>query len=152
MNAQKLLATFLALVFVGAGVAQAGPAVGTPKARGDFGAYGATRSYARSGSANRYYAPAPVVVNAPAAAPETQVAQAPAEGQRFSIAPSADAAATTDPCPQTAAAPEAGRRYSYAPEAAETAPRTYVSRARTRVESAPLWSLPKTDPRKFNSH
>ncbi|HMP06098.1 MAG TPA: hypothetical protein PJ982_07095 [Lacipirellulaceae bacterium] len=164
MNARNLLASMLAVALLGVGIAQAAPAVGTAKARGDYrpGALGTTRdpgygsTYARRAPGYRSY-------NAPVAAvPRPMIAQAPAEGRRFSYAPSAAGTATTVPCPEASVVPQAGRRYSHAPEATVAptptvaAPRAYsggssFNRAPARSGSKPLWALPKTDPRKFNA-
>lgn len=168
MLARNLMASSLALLLLGATVADARPAIGTAKARGDYrpGAYSVQRdsgyrsTYARRAPAYRSYA-APVIVGAPATAPAPAVAQAPTEARRFSYAPAAGAAVTATPCPPAVTAPEAGRRYSYAPAEASAAPVTTAPRAysggpsysprRSASPSRGLWSLPKTDPRKFNS-
>jgi len=163
MNARRTFVLSLAIVLTAAATAQAGPGIGTPKARGEFGGYGwvspgSTRSAYRAPTAYR----APVVVeSAPAI-----VAEAPAEGRRFSYAPS-DQAVTSNPCPpvqtpSTAPMVESGRRYSYAPtpEATVTqsapSPRAYYSTPSysTGGRSGPgvdRWALPKTDPRKYST-
>jgi hypothetical protein len=168
MNARKLFASMLAVAVLGVSIAQAAPAIGTAKARGDYrpGAYSAQRSsgyrsaFARRAPVYRSHS-APVV-----ASPSPMVAQAPAEGRRFSYAPSTGAV-TTNPCPPVATVPQASRRYSYAPEATvapaptvasapTVTPRAYTGgssyyRAPSRSSSTPLWALPKTDARKFNA-
>lgn len=171
MNARNLFASLLALLLIGASFAEARPAVGTAKARGVYNGFSAPRSgrsMARSRPTYRYRfstpaAPsAPMIVRAPAAAATTpQVAQAPAEGRRYSYAPATGGAVTTSSCPM-ATVPQAGRRYSYAP--AETtvapapsyAPRAYSSRPSYSGRSRggptnPNFPLLKTDPRKYNT-
>ncbi|HMO86767.1 MAG TPA: hypothetical protein PKC18_17800 [Lacipirellulaceae bacterium] len=169
MNARNLVASLLALLVLGAGIAEARPTVGTPKARGaynEFSAPRSVRSMARSRPSYRYrYSTptspsAPMIVQAPTAAPMTpQVAQALAEARRYSYAPATGGAVTTSPCPTTTV-PQAGRRYSYAPSetsvapAPTYAPRAYSSRpsfsGRSRGGStSPNFPLPKTDPRKY---
>ena len=171
MNARNLVASFLALLMLGASFAEARPAVGTAKARGvynEFSAPRSGRSMARSRPSYRYRystpaAPsAPMIVQAPAAAPTTpQVAQAPAEARRYSYAPATGAAVTTSPCPTTTV-PHAGRRYSYAPAESSVAPapmyapRAYSSRPSYSGRSSgrstnPNFPLLKTDPRKYNT-
>ena len=168
MNARRILTLFVVLAVTAASMAQAGPGVGTNKARGIYSGGGWTsQGVARSQAGYRYRAPA-TYYQAPAvqAAPAPMVAQAPADGRRFSYSPSA-AATSSVPCPQgqvTASAPavDGARRFSYepAPEATvapATAPatRAYSSRpsylgrsgGRPAVER---WALPKTDLRKFN--
>ena len=167
MNARKVFLLILAISLVGPSFGQAGEALGTAKARGDFRPYSqaqqsATRSVRRSQPAYRYSAPrsAPVIVESPVIreVPGPIVAQAPvAEARRFSQAPAAekDATATSNqPCPQTsatAAPSSSGRRYSYAPAPASSGNYSRSFSGNSGRSSAPTWSLPKTDPRKFNS-
>lgn len=168
MNARKVFLLVLAISLVGPSVGQAGQALGTAKARGDFRPYGqaqqsVSRSVRRSQPAYRYSAPrsAPVIVESPviSAVPGPVVAQAPVtEARRFSHAPAAEkeAAATSSkkPCPQTTAtvAPSSsGRRYSYAPatEYSGSSVRRYAGNSGR--SSRPAWSLQKTDPGKYNT-
>jgi hypothetical protein len=164
MNARNLFASTLAFAVLGIGMVQAAPAIGTAKARGDYRP-GAYRTQRDSGYRSTYVRNAPVYRNYSApvfVAQRPIVAQAPAEGRRFSYAPSAAGAVTTTPCPQSTVVPPAGRRYSYAPEATKApaptvaAPRAYsggstACRAPAGSSTKPLWALPTTDPRKFNS-
>ncbi len=167
MNARRILTLFVVLAVTAASVAQAGPAVGTNKARGIYSgggweSTGAARSRTAYRAPARYYQ-APAVV----AAPAPMVAQAPAEGRRFSYAPSTPATSSV-PCPQgqaTASAPatDGARRFSYEPEPEATvapaptaAPRVYSSRPSTSGRSgsrstADRFPLLKTDPRKYNT-
>lgn len=162
MNASRTFTSVIVFGLLGATVAQAGPVIGTAKARGDYGSnFGRVQS-SSSWSGVRYRAP--VVRSAPAyASPApTVVAQAPAEGRRYSYAPegsvSPPAPVAANPCPPDATV-ESGRRYSYAPApAVETTPavRSYqpaYSRpaVQSRAAGRDLWALPKTDARKYNS-
>ena len=169
MNARKVFLLILAISLVGPSVGQAGEALGTAKARGDFQALSqANRSIdslrvRRSQPAYRYSAPrsAPVIVESPVIrdVPGPVVAQAPvAEARRFSQAPVAEqeAAATSNnkPCPQataTAAPSSSGRRYSYAPAPASSGNYSRSYSGNSGRSSIPTWSLPKTDSRKYNS-
>jgi hypothetical protein len=163
----KTLSTLMVLGLIGIGTVQAGPVIGTAKARGDYSSnLGQSRSYSSQARSSYRYA-TPMVRTAPPAqyrqaAPPVAVAQAPAEGRRYSYAPQASQPATTAPCPAAnSAAPEATRRYSYQPApAVEPAP-THVDRQPGYVQGGgsssrnrsgrDLWSLPKTDPRKYSS-
>lgn len=165
MNARTLFASFLALATLGVSVAAAGPTIGTAKARGDYRGWNATqsqRSVARSRPAYQYRAPAmqsaPMIVQSPAT-PAPLLAQAPVESRRFSYAPSPENDAVAgSPCAPSAAAPQDGRRYSYDPSESADAPTVSAPRAysgnsgytRSRSNTVERWSLPKTDPRKFN--
>jgi hypothetical protein len=157
MNAKKTLGLSLLLVFATVAVAAAAP--GTNKARGIYsgGGWESSGGPAR----HRYTQSAPATYRAPieraAAAP--QVAQAPAEGRRFSYAPADQVVAS--PCPPVTTA-DSGRRFSYAPSTAAvatpqaSAPRMYYSRpsystGRSSSGHRDLWALPKTDPRKYSS-
>lgn len=139
----------VALLFVSA-IAQAAPDAGA-KARGDVNNFYAPHRGAVV--AQRYVAPAPAAVPAPA------LAQAEVQRRAFSAEPQAakEAApqgqwrkdrcgnwyhvqATTDE-PATAAVEGVRKSYSYEP--AVTVP------TQTRGSRAPLYLLPKTDPRKF---
>jgi hypothetical protein len=168
MNARKTFFLSLAVALTAVSATQAGPVVGTNKARGDFSRGGwemQSGRAARSQPAYRYSAP---VYRAPAiqTAPAPMVAQAPEEGRRFSYAPSTPAAAGV-PCPPAqaqATTVEEARRFSYAPStetavapSVEPAPRIYSSprpsysaggRSRLSVER---WALPKADPRKYST-
>jgi hypothetical protein len=157
MNATRILSAALLLGALGASLAHAAPAVGTAKARGDYGANFGTAPSSSGWSRTHYVAPtrsAPAVV-APA---PTAVAQAPQEVRRFSYAPQAPAATSAPtPCPPATQA-VSGRRYSYAPApAVESAPvvRSYQPAYRSSRRSTgghrDLWALPKTDPRKYSS-
>ena len=163
MNARNLFTTLFAAALLGASTAQAWAAVGTAKARGDYrpGAYKVQRD---SGNRTTYARRAPVYRSTTApvvASPTPMVAQAPAEGRRFSYAPATNDAVAGTPCPSTATVPQDGRRYSYAPAEASASPTVSAPRvygggsgySRSRSSSGPkgLWALPKTDPRKFNS-
>lgn len=167
MNAHYLFAPFLALATLGVSIAIAGPTIGTAKARGDYRSWNATqsqRSVARSRPAYQYRAPAmqsaPVIVQSQAPVSSApQLAQAPEEARRFSYAPAPENAAVAgSPCAPTTTPPQSGRRYSYAPaEPADaptvSAPRAYSGNSgytRSRSNTVDRWSLPKTDPRKFN--
>ena len=138
-------------------VAAAAAAPGTNKARGIY-----SRGGWESGGGparHRYSQRAPATYNAPIvrSVEAPQVAQAPAEGRRFSYAPSGQV--VTSPCPP--ATVDSGRRYSYAPSTPavapqSTAPRMYYSQpsyssGRRSSGHRDLWALPKTDPRKYNS-
>lgn len=167
MNAKLMFHSLLAFGLLGAAVAQAGPVIGTAKASGDYGSsFGQSRTYSsRARSGYRYSAP--LVRTAPPAQyqqahPPVAVAQAPAEGRRFSYqpAPAATAAPTASaPCGAKATtAPETGRRYSYQPEpSVESAPAQQPSYGQSEVNRShssggrDLWLLPKTDPRKYSS-
>jgi len=167
MYAKKLLSTLVALGLIGVSVAQAGPVIGTAKARGDYGAnWGQSRSYSsRSRSSYRYAAPI-VRTGQPAQyrqmAPSAVVAQAPVEGRRYSYKPTVDTESASAPC--AAAAPAASqqtRRYSYQPSPrADVAPIQVYRQPNYGHDSAnssrnrggrELWALPKTDPRKYSS-
>ena len=152
MNARKSFALTLMLAMVAATAAQAGPTIGTPKARGVFGGYGWTQS----GPARSRYR-APMVYQTPAAAAASvATAQAPADARRYSYAPSAPAVGVCPPvnAPTTAVPAEGGRRHSYAPAAEVTpAPRMYYSQPGYSRSGGSIdrWKLQKTDPRKYNS-
>ena len=168
MYAKNLLSTLMALGLIGISTAQAGPVIGTAKARGDYSPnWGQSRSYSsRGGSSYRYAMPA--VRTAPPAqyrqaAPPAEVAQATTEGRRYSYQPTVPAAPSASaPCVAVAPAdPDPTRRYSYEPApTAEPAPAqahrqpSYgyggVSSSRSRG-GRDLWALPKTDPRKYSS-
>jgi hypothetical protein len=163
MNSRRIAMLSLVIGSLAVGTAMAGPVIGTAKARGDFGSFGReTQEVTRSRPAYSYRAPA--TYNAPAvqSAPAPMVAQAPEAGRRFSYAP-ATPSVTGGPCPQaqthaSAPAVESARRYSYAPSESADAPTASVPRSysgnsgytRSRSSSVDRWSLPKTDPRKFN--
>lgn len=167
MNAKLMIHSLLALGLLGAAVAQAGPVIGTAKARGDYSSdAGQSRSYsARARSGYRYSSP--MVRTAPPAQyrsvnPPVAVAQAPVEGRRYSYQPAPAAAAAqsaSTPCGvTTTAAPETGRRYSYQPEpSVQSTPAHQPSYGHSGVNRSPsrggreLWALPKTDPRKYSS-
>jgi hypothetical protein len=168
MNASKLIALFLAISVMAPSVVQAGQALGTAKARGDFRPFAEAnrsvgRSVTRSRPVYRYSAPrtAPVIVrSAPVIREEAGavIAQAPVEARRFSQAPAAEnkSAATTsaNPCQgnSTAAAPSSsGRRYSYAPAPASSGNYSRSFSGNSGRSNIPTWSLPKTDSRKYNS-
>lgn len=130
-----------------AGTAVAGNVIGTEKARGHFGGNGWTqmhagRRHANDGQRAVRYASRPVVVQstiaAPVAAP-TAVAQAPAEGRRFSYAPTTGAAASQ---PAATVPPVAVQSTVMQPS---------YYHAPTRHHSADKWALQKTDPRKYSS-
>ena len=160
MNSRKIVMLSLVIGSLAAGTAMAGPVIGTAKARGDFGSFGReTQQVTRSRAASSYRAPATYSAPAVQTAPAPMVAQAPEAGRRFSYAPSV----TGSPCPQTQAlanapAVESARRYSYAPSETADAPTVSAPRAysgnsgytRSRSNTVDRWSLPKTDPRKFN--
>ena len=172
MNVRKTLILSFVFALAAVSAAQAGPTIGTAKARGDYRGWNATqsqRSVARSRPAYQYRAPAmqssPMIARAPAAvSPAPQVAQAPVASRRFSYAPATDNEAgagvvTGSQCGQTAVAPKSGRRFSYSPEPsvapAVSAPRAFsggsgYSPSRRGSATVDRWALPKTDPRKFN--
>jgi hypothetical protein len=152
------------MTLVAPSLAQAGQPLGTAKARGDYRPYwqaqqSTSLSVRRSQPAYRYEAPvivrsAPVIREAPSAV----VAQAPAPDttRRFSQAPASEneAVSTSSPCPGSTAVasqPTSGRRYSYAPapQYSGNPVRRYSSNVGRR--GGPNWSLPKTDPGKYNS-
>jgi hypothetical protein len=156
MNARGILG--LSTLIVLTMVAAAAAAPGTNKARGVYNRGGwesgggpARHRYTQRAPATIYHAPIVRSLEAP------QVAQAPAEGRRFSYAPSGQVVAS--PCPPVTV--DNGRRYSYAPSTPavtppSTAPRTYYSQpiyssGRPSSGHRDLWALPKTDPRKYNS-
>ena len=167
MYAKTLLSTLVVLGLVGISTVQAGPVIGTAKARGDYSSnLGQSRSYASRSRSSYGYA-TPMVRTAPPAqyrqaAPPVAVAQAPVEARRYSYdpAPTAEHAASAPCGGVTTAAPEGARRYSYQPApTVEPAPAVSqqpsydhggVSSSRNR-SGRELWSLPKTDPRKYSS-
>ena len=154
MNSRRIVLLSLVIGLLAVGTAAAAPAIGTAKARGDYGSFG--RETHRVTRSRPVYRSAPTMQTAPA----PMVAQAPEDARRFSYAPPVPAT-TRVPCPQApAAAPivDGTRRYSYAPESAGIAPaaRTYSPRPSYsgksgRRSSVERWALPKTDPRKFNN-
>lgn len=167
MYAKMSLSMLLVLGLISVSTVQAGPVIGTAKARGDYSSnLGQSRSYAsRSRSSYRYSTP--MVRTAPPAqyrevAPPTAVAQAPVEARRYSYSPApATAHAASAACGAvTTTAPEGTRRYSYQP-APTVEPAPAMSRqssyghgggtASPNRSSRELWSLPKTDPRKYSS-
>lgn len=167
MNAKLMFHSVLALGLMGAALAEAGPVIGTAKARGDYSSnFGQSRGYSsRAQSGYRYSAP--IVRTAPPAQyrpanPPVVVAQAPVEARRFSYQPAPAATATpssSSPCgAATTAAPETGRRYSYQPAPSAQPAQSYqpsygdsgVNRSQSRG-GRDLWALPKTDPRKYSS-
>jgi hypothetical protein len=173
MNVRKTLILSFVVALAAVSAAQAGPTIGTAKARGDYRGWNTTqsqRSVTRSRPAYQYRAPAmqssPMIARTPAAvAPAPQIAQAPVESRRFSYAPATDNAAGArvvagSPCAPAAATPQSGRRFSYSPTEpsvapAVSAPRVYsggsgYSRSRRGSATVDRWALPKTDPRKFN--
>jgi hypothetical protein len=155
MNASKLMALFVAISVMAPSFAEAGQPLGPPKARGDFRPYweanrSVARSITRSRPVYRYSAPqsAPVIVRSAPVIHEEEgaiIAQAPVEARRFSQAPAAENAPAVQPAPTTSSA---GRRYSYAPSTGSPM-RSYSGNVGR--SSQPTWSLPKTDPRKFNA-
>jgi hypothetical protein len=163
MNSRRIAMLSLVIGSLAAGTAMAGPVIGTAKARGDFGSFGQeTHGVTRSRPAYSYRAPATYSAPAVQSAPAPMVAQAPEAGRRFSYAP-ATPSVTGRPCAQAqapASAPtvDSARRYSYAPSESAAAPTVSAPRAysgnfgytRNRSSSVDRWSLPKTDPRKFN--
>lgn len=164
MNSRRIAMLSLVVCSLAAGTAVAGPVVGTAKARGDFGNFGReTQHVTRSRPVYSYRAPAAYSVPAVQTAPAPMVAQAPEAGRRFSYAPSPTGCGC--PSAQTpAGAPpvDSARRHSYAPTtesnvapAVEPSARTYnarpsYSRGSQGRATTDRWSLPKTDPRKFN--
>jgi hypothetical protein len=169
MNAFRQVATALLILAVQAGVAGATPAVGTAKARGDYrpGAWAnlsdGGSSYSRGNSYRGFVGPvAPRTMAAPSVSVPS-VATAPVETRRLSYAPPVTAApksapVATDHCgrtiaPATLAAPQS--RNSYAPVAAPASQASpaasYTPRYSVRGSgrSVELWTLPKTDPRKY---
>ena len=168
MYAKKLLSTLMALGLIGISAAQAGPVIGTAKARGDYSPnWGQSRGYSSPSRSSYRYA-TPAVRTAPPAqyrqvAPPAQVAQATTGERRYSYKPAVAAEPTTSaPCGTVSSAtPDPARRYSYEPApTAEPAPAqahrqsSYgqggVSSSRSRG-GRDLWALPKTDPRKYSS-
>jgi hypothetical protein len=161
MNA-KFTALFVAITLLAPSFSQAGQAIGTAKARGDYGNYqsqGSTPRWANQARSNyRNSAPrysAPVVREVPS----TAIAQAPVEARRFSQAPAVKnnqpaVAANAKPCRESApvaSQPSSGRRYSNSPAPASTGNFSRSYSSNSGRSSAPTWSLPKTDSRKFNS-
>jgi hypothetical protein len=168
MNARKVFLLILAISLIGPSVGQAGQAIGTAKARGDFRPFAeanrsTARSVTRSRPVYRYSAPqsAPVIVrSAPVIreVPGPVVAQAPTTdaARRFSQAPASEngAVSTAKPCPErapVASQPSSGRRYSYAPAPTSSGNYSRSYSGNSGRSSAPTWSLPKTDSRKYNS-
>ena len=172
MNSRKVisLSAMFALTLIGA-MGTATAAVNNMTASGGFrpmnsGSWSGGRS--RSANYHRAYAyRAPATVRPQIASSATQVAQAPSEGRRFSYAPSTGQAVSSGcgaaVAPSTATVTESARRFSYAPttdgavQAAPMAP-SYSSPSHgrrgmssSRSATPELWSLPKTDPRKFGS-
>lgn len=164
MNSRRIAMLSIIIGSLAAGTATAGPVIGTAKARGDFGSFGReTHSATRSRSVYSHRAPA--IYSAPTVqtAPAPMVAQAPEAGRRFSYAPAANGCGhPQSQAPASAPAVDSARRHSYAPTtesnvspAVEPSTRTYNARpsysggnrGRSTVDR---WSLPKTDPRKFN--
>ncbi len=157
MNASKLIALFLAISVMAPSLGQAGQALGTAKARGDFRSYSqaqrsVARSVTRSRPAYRYSAPrsAPMIVESPVirAVPGPVVAQAPVEGRRFSQAPATENQAPATPSPTTSSA---GRRYSYAPAPQYSGSPVRRYSGDSEQSGRPTWSLPKTNPGKYNA-
>ncbi len=128
-----------------ASTALAGNVIGTEKSRGHIGGNGWTqmhegRHHANYGERAVRYESRPVIVQSTAAAPApTAVAQAPAEGRRFSYAPTTDAATSQ---PATTSPP-------LVVQSTATQPSYY--HAATHHLSADKWALQKTDPRKYSS-
>ncbi len=126
-----------------ASAAMAGNVIGTEKARGHIGGYGWTQLHEgrhhvnRGSQAVRYQSQPMVVQSAPSTAP-TQVAQAPAEGRRFSYAPSTDSAASAPPA-------------SIAPSGAPTRSMQPTYSRSTHQGHVDKWALQKTDSRKYSS-
>ncbi|BBO33680.1 hypothetical protein [Lacipirellula parvula] len=129
--------------------AMAGQVIGTEKARGHFGGGGWTQLHEGRHHVNRGYTVArqsaqPVVVQsaisaAPAAPAPAAVAQAPAEGRRFSYAPTPQATASSQPA---TAVPSIERSTTVQP--------TYSS-GRYHRAHVDKYALQKTDPRKYSS-
>lgn len=168
MYAKKMLSTLAALGLIGISTAQAGPVIGTAKARGDYSSnWGQSRSYA-SRSRSPYRSATPLVRTVPPAqyrqvARPEEVAQVPTVGRRYSYKPivAAEPTAST-PCATAApATPDLARRYSYEPapmaEPAPTQAYRQPSYGHGGVGSSrnqggrDLWALPKTDPRKYSN-
>ena len=128
-----------------AGTALAGNVVGTEKSRGHIGGNGWTqmhegRHHVNYGQRAVQYESRPVIVQSTAAAPTpTAVAQAPAEGRRFSYAPTTDATVSQ---PATTAPPVVVQ---------STVAQPSYYHATTRHHSADKWALQKTNPRKYSS-
>ena len=129
-----------------AGTAMAGNVIGTEKARGHIGGYGWTqlhegRHHVNRGSHAVRYQSQPMVVQSTAATPApatAEVAQAPAEGRRFSYAPSTDVAASS---PAATVAPSSAPAVIVQPSYSRSTHHSHVDK----------WALQKTDPRKYSS-
>ena len=164
MNVRRVfyLATVSALTSLGS-LAPANAAVNNTTASGGFRPMSAGQqtvaSSHGSGVRRAYHAPTNYQ---PSIAPQTEVAQTPAEGRRFSYAPSTSAV-PGNPCgavnpPSTARQADSNRRFSYEPnspvESAPLAP-TYHSQPRysrsaaSRPAKVEPWQMQKTDPRKY---
>lgn len=162
MNAKALLSSLVIASLFGVCVGQAAP-IGTAKARGDFRSFSQAQ-HSRSSRAMQRYG-SPIVSIAPAqrqAAFAPRVVQAPGEVRYFTSTPSVGA---DQPCPQTLdsvniGAVDSESRRAPLPAAASVpvvgASREFCSRptyapGRGSRGNVDLWSLPKTDARKFNS-
>jgi hypothetical protein len=148
MNTYKGLILSAVIGSMFASSAFAGQVIGTEKARGHFGGGGWTQLHEGRHHVNRGYrvvgrSEQPVVVQsaisaAPAAPAPAAVAQAPAEGRRFSYAPTPQATASSQPA---TAAPSIERA---------TVQPTYSS-GHYRRAHVDKYALQKTDPRKYSS-
>lgn len=167
MNARTLFTMSVVIALLGSTAVQAGQAVGTAKARGDYRSF--SKAYHMVSQSRPVYRcrpmstqSAPVAVNSSPTtqpAPAQATAKAPMVTRRFSEAPSTENQATTasstnlSPAASTAPqAPASVRRYSYAPAPAYSGYQTrrYMSNS-THSEHA-VWPLPKADPNKYHVH
>ena len=154
MNTYKGLILSAVIGSMLASSALAGQVIGTEKARGHFGGGGWTQLHEGRHHVNRGYhvvrhSAQPVVVQstisaAPAATAPVAVAQAPAEGRRFSYAPTP--AATVQPAPASlpASAPPSIERSTVAQP-------MYSSGGHNHRQHVDKYALQKTDPRKYSS-
>jgi len=161
MNAKALLSSLVIASLFGVSLGQAAP-IGTAKARGDFRSFSQAQHARSSRPVHRYGAP--IVTVAPSqrqAASAPQVVQAPGEVRYFTSTPSVG---TDQPCPQlldSAAVGPVDTEHRRSPAPAASAPvigssREFCSRSTYAPGSngrgnVNLWSLPKTDARKYNS-
>jgi hypothetical protein len=149
MNATKSIAMVIALTILAPSIGLAREALGTAKARRDYSSFQLqrrTNCLIVRPQTTYYRYSVPVVREVPSEA----IAQAPAEGRRFSQAPAVESSNPLSEAATVTTQPSE-RRYSYAPDV-QTGVRP-VQRYSGKVggNSQPLWALPKTDPRKHSA-
>jgi hypothetical protein len=152
MNTYKGLILSAVIGSMLASSALAGEVIGTEKARGHFGGGGWTQLHEGRHHVDRGYRVVrhhsqPVIVQstisaAPAATAPAAVAQAPAEGRRFSYAPT-PATARQAPATLPASAPPSIER--------STVAQPMYSSGHCHHRHVDKYALQKTDPRKYSS-